>query len=822
MQAQGPALTTISDTVYRADGTAASGTVLISWPSFQSAGGDAVAAGNLSVTIGALGALTAQLVPNVGASPAGTYYVVVFQLDDGTVRREYWAVPSTSPTTIAAVLTTPGTGLANFGVTQQEVNAAVSGLGATVVHLAGTETITGTKQFSAPPSLPTPMGANDAANKGYVDAAVSNVGSGAYVALAGGTMTGPLTLPGDPTAPSQAADRHYVDNGLSVKADLVNGTVPSGELGAGVASAATCLTGNSTWGSCGGSAPAGVTYATTALNWTQTISSSLTGGTQATVTLTPCPVGMDTTSGSGYQVLLSGGGKSEAVNVAATPGDCTSGASSGTIHFTPFFSYSSGYTMGSASSGLQETVNQACGTSATTWQNGYCNVILPAISVSTYNVYGTLFFHSNKSLLDGPGVVLNCLGRGACLQIGDQVSSNDYTDVTVRGLKFISSNNLSNSAFAGVLVTNTAANGSYKTFTTAAAHNFRPGDMVTVMLTDNTAYWGDGIVTDCGSGSSAATCTGSSTTFRMANTAVISSQATPGVVALAYTAVFDNATNTHFVDITNGGGWFNHFFDFCDDENATIEHFKNAGAGLNGSATWIGSFVFSGGGQNLGRTCAPVITLRDSTITTAANGVTVYNSNGLYIDNTVIQGTSLWQVHSSLDTSGIGKGVFIRNIYSESGNANPASPQRSPYYGLGTAGLILGSLSIYSTAQVAGQAGLAGALATGGSGSTPYTYYIIVNDATAGTHSSPLPILSYASTGSDSPVVNWPRVANGTDTITYDVIRTGSNAPLYRWMRRGLDDGLRVGGYGTGASLSLHRQWWTNLHLHRYRIGFDR
>ena len=76
-RAQGPALTTISGTVYRADGTAASGTVLISWPSFETAGGDAVAAGNLAVTIGTLGAFSAQLVPNVGATPAGTYYVEV-------------------------------------------------------------------------------------------------------------------------------------------------------------------------------------------------------------------------------------------------------------------------------------------------------------------------------------------------------------------------------------------------------------------------------------------------------------------------------------------------------------------------------------------------------------------------------------------------------------------------------------------------------------------------------------------------------------------------------------------------------------------------
>ena len=77
--------------------------------------------------------------------PTGTVYTVVFQLDDGTVRTEYWSVPTTSPTTIAAVRTTPGTGLGNMAATQQYVNAAVANraLDSTVVHLAGTETITG-------------------------------------------------------------------------------------------------------------------------------------------------------------------------------------------------------------------------------------------------------------------------------------------------------------------------------------------------------------------------------------------------------------------------------------------------------------------------------------------------------------------------------------------------------------------------------------------------------------------------------------------------------------------------------------------------------
>jgi len=84
-----------------------------------------VAAGNLSVTIGDHSVHLRRSWSQTWARlRRETYYVVVFQLDDGTVRTEYWAVPATSPTTIAAVLTTPGTGLGNLAATQQYVNAA--------------------------------------------------------------------------------------------------------------------------------------------------------------------------------------------------------------------------------------------------------------------------------------------------------------------------------------------------------------------------------------------------------------------------------------------------------------------------------------------------------------------------------------------------------------------------------------------------------------------------------------------------------------------------------------------------------------------------
>jgi hypothetical protein len=246
------------------------------------------------------------------------------------------------------------------------------------------------------------------------------------------------------------------------------------------------------------------------------------------------------------------------------------------------------------------------------------------------------------------------------------------------------------------------------------------------------------------------------------------------VVALAYVAVLDNAMNTNLIDIgydkDGENGRFNNFFDLWDDENATIQHFNNQAISMNGNANWTGSFVFSAGNQ--AQQIAPVITLRDSTITANySNGVTVYNSNGLYVENTVLQATGPWQVYSS-NTTGNYQGAYLKNIYSESNaSLNPLTPVHSPYPGLGVAGLIAGGSSGASSFQIAGNGGTLGAFAAGGAGSTPYSYFIVANDTTAGTQTSPMQVLNWMSTGSDSIPVRWPRVANGTDAVTYDVIR---------------------------------------------------
>src|SRR5688572_12540828 len=102
-ESQAPATTVVSGVVYRAGGTPAAGTVVLSWPTFNTADDRAIAAGSMTLAIGEGGLLTVALAPTVNAIPSGTYYRVVLKLDDGSTSEEFWNVPAVTSTTIAAV-----------------------------------------------------------------------------------------------------------------------------------------------------------------------------------------------------------------------------------------------------------------------------------------------------------------------------------------------------------------------------------------------------------------------------------------------------------------------------------------------------------------------------------------------------------------------------------------------------------------------------------------------------------------------------------------------------------------------------------------------
>ena len=188
------ATTTVQDTVTDASGTGAAGTVVVRWEAFTTAVGNSVAAGSLSATLGAGGALSVALQPNAGATPMGSYYTAVFHLSDGTTSREFWVVPQT---------------------------------------MTGTVTLASIRNQVLPTTV-----AMQTVSKQYVDTTVAKAmagvgpgGSVPYVQKGGDAMTGPLTLPSDPVSAMQAADKHYVDAAVATASGMAGGGPPTGSAG---------------------------------------------------------------------------------------------------------------------------------------------------------------------------------------------------------------------------------------------------------------------------------------------------------------------------------------------------------------------------------------------------------------------------------------------------------------------------------------------------------------------------------------------------------------------------------------------------------------
>jgi hypothetical protein len=236
--AQTLSTTTIQDTIYRADGMVASGTLIVSWPAFTTTANAAVAAGSTTIPISANGAVKLSLAPNAGALPTGTYYTAVYHLNDGTVNKEYWVVPAAASTTIGAIRSqlVPAT-VAIQAVSKQYVDTAVSSIAGSYLPATG-GAMTGSLLLSGDPTS-----AQQAADKHYVDDSV-----GSLLPLSGGSLTGPLSLAADPVAALQAATKEYVDSNAG------NSTAALAAANAAQATASAALPANKV-GVAGGVAP---------------------------------------------------------------------------------------------------------------------------------------------------------------------------------------------------------------------------------------------------------------------------------------------------------------------------------------------------------------------------------------------------------------------------------------------------------------------------------------------------------------------------------------------------------------------------------------
>jgi hypothetical protein len=752
----GPTLTSVVDTVYMADGNPAQGILVITWPAFVAANGTAVAAGATNVTLGAGGALNVALAANTGANPPGVYYTVVYQLGPGEVRTEYWVVPTSSPATLAEVRTTPGSGTAAPPASEQYVNTALATKAndSAVVHLAGTETVTGTKSFVAPPNVPTPLGTGDVANKAYVDSSIAGVGAGNYLPTAGGTMTGTLTLSASPTAPLQAAPKQYVDLSAAAKADLVSGLVPTRELGSGTASGLNCLLGNGTWGSCGSSANAteiqsvpvgsttpsngqvltysstsgqytpatpsggvgsvsvspalsqniaqpagtqfsvnnisGIRYVTPSDNWSQNPSGSLATGAN-TVTLSPCPRGLTVNSPSGTQtyIYISGVGTPEAVLITSTT--CTQGGgASGTITFSAVNTHSAGYSVGSASQGVQEAINAA--SYIPNFAGGTAEAGSVVIPPAQYTWQARVTVPAPFMTLDFSGSVVTCTMSDTCLFVGSAAQPTWVWNTTI------------------------------KNFTGQAACN------------------------NCN-----------------------------------YPMIEDAGQGIHFIDIhtanpfpygsyTNGSS-FGSLIQVDGDEGTIIDGLNPIQGRWSHCTTTFCSVAIKGAGLSGGNS-AGILWIKNTNLSLycGANGVDNQNSNTMRISDSIVQAQAQFGVRATSPYSNV-PAVELDNVYFEVGGCAGTNP-----LGIGQAGLIVEN-GFASVKDSVGPVGAAPVFAN--TGSTQYNYYVVARTTSAGGLVSAPFLAGIALTnGSGSIPVVWPQFGT-IGTITYDVIRTSglANSP---------------------------------------------
>src|SRR5665213_4327030 len=98
-------LTTIQDTLFKADGTRFNGTLTIGWSTFDAANIGTIVQQSKNVQV-VNGNLLVQLAPNATATPPSNVYTVQYQSDGRSQFVETWTVPvSAQPLTVAVVRT---------------------------------------------------------------------------------------------------------------------------------------------------------------------------------------------------------------------------------------------------------------------------------------------------------------------------------------------------------------------------------------------------------------------------------------------------------------------------------------------------------------------------------------------------------------------------------------------------------------------------------------------------------------------------------------------------------------------------------------------
>ena len=145
-----------------------------------------------------------------------------------------------------------------------------------------------------------------------------------------------------------------------------------------------------------------------------------------TITLNPCPKGVNG-SDIWHYISISGTGTPEVVLISG--GTCKSDAQSGTLQFVAAYAHPIGYTIGSATSGLQEAVNSA------TLPNSSGQAARPVfINPGQYTLQARLSVRASNVHVSGYGATLTCAMSDTCVMLGDPSNVNAFLAITLEGV----------------------------------------------------------------------------------------------------------------------------------------------------------------------------------------------------------------------------------------------------------------------------------------------------------------------------------------------------------------------------------------------------
>lgn len=533
-------------------------------------------------------------------------------------------------------------------------------------------------------------------------------------------------------------------------------------------------------------------------NWTQSVTASLSSGVQATVTLTPCPLGIFGTDTTSYISINSG---AEYVQLQGG-GTCVPG-SSGTILFTPVGVYTNP-TLGSASSGIQEALLDAeSGGTTFAHLNNFAVKFAPTNPANTtyYAVNAKVTIAGAVADIDGSGASIDCEAPSACFYIG-----NIGGELVMHGFRIATKTTM-----AGAAITNTAC--SVNVATILSTLNPGVGNYVTIRSTDAPIYWGIWKVTSSNSTQFQFSQSSTGTTINCPGVNQIPAINTPGGAALEHAFLEDASASVGEVTLRDlyfdnpawATGLLNIFIVNDNDQKFVMENLN--GGFLNCSAAYCGPAIYAPGGANgfaIGKISNSQLSMQ-----CAGNGIDW--EGGGEID---VNGGQVFQGFNQFGIMGRFRGgsaqITASNLHEEIGNcANPLMTAAgfTGYAAYNMAGIITGGGSVGLSNQANGQSpiieGQEPEFKIGGA--TLYTYWLVTCDGA--NCSTPMQFGFAAPPDSSSYLIGWPHVASAQvppATITYYVLKTQNVAsgPFVNYPQAPIADGTSRNISLTGSAIA--------------------